>query len=219
MIEAVKRLSIAQQVVEGMKDYIMSGEIQVGNKLPTEKELCTRFKVGRGTIREALCTLQALGFVEMQPGKGAYVASVKEPSKHDLTQWFVENEVKVKDVIEVRNVIEPLAIKLAMQRTGDEEKNKLQEIHQGIIEAVENDDILQISRCDEAFHTYIVECSKNNMLISIDKHISEFLKNFRSKTFRIPHNVQNVVPAFIQRLLMHSWKGILIRHRDAWQNI
>ena len=92
-IREIKRLTIVQQVVDGLKEYIMSGELQVGDKLPTERELCQQFGVGRGTVREAVCTLQALGFVEMIPGKGSYVASKEESSDKEITRWFAENEV------------------------------------------------------------------------------------------------------------------------------
>ncbi len=199
-MKKVRRLTIVQQVVEGLKEYITTGEIQIGEKLSTEKELCMQFGVGRGTVREAICTLQALGFVEMIPGKGAYVANTQEPSENEITKWFVENEVEVKDVIEVRSVIEPLAIKLAMQHAKEKDKKELEEIHQRTVRAVEAGDILLIGSCDEAFHTYIMECSRNKMLISINKQINDYLKKFRGKTFWIPQNVQNVLPAHMKIL-------------------
>ena len=194
-IREIKRLTIVQQVVEGLKEYIVSGELEVGDKLPTERELCQQFGVGRGTVREAVCTLQALGFVEMIPGKGSYVASKEEPGAGDITRWFAENEVRVMDVIQVRSVIEPLAIKLAMAHATEEVREELKEIHRQTLKAVEEGDFIGLGQCDEAFHTCIVNCSQNKMLISINKQISDFLKNFRGKTFRIPNNVQNIVPA------------------------
>ena len=47
-IREIKRLTIVQQVVDGLKEYIMNGDVQVGDKLPTERELCQEFGVGRG---------------------------------------------------------------------------------------------------------------------------------------------------------------------------
>ena len=194
-IKEIKRLTIVQQVVEGLREYIMSGELQVGDKLPTERELCQQFGVGRGTVREAVCTLQALGFVEMIPGKGSYVASKEESSDKEITRWFAENEVEVMDVIQVRSVIEPLAIKLAMKHATDQDREALREIHQQTLKAVDSGDFIKLGQYDESFHAHIIECSQNKMLISINKQISDFLKNFRGKTFRIPNNVQNIVPA------------------------
>ena len=179
-IREIKRLTIVQQVVDGLKEYIMNGDIQVGDKLPTERELCQEFGVGRGTVREAVRTLQALGFVEMVPGKGSFVAS---------------KEVVVMDVIQVRSVIEPLAVKLAVNHAADQDKEALKEIHQQTLAAVAAGDFIKLGKCDEAFHALIMECSKNKMLISINRQITDYLKNFRGRTFRIPNNVQNIVPA------------------------
>ena len=113
----------------------------------------------------------------------AFRASGNQPS------WMV------MDVIQVRSVIEPLAIKLAMKHATDQDREALREIHQQTLKAVDSGDFIKLGQYDEAFHAHIIECSQNKMLISINKQISDFLKNFRGKTFRIPNNVQNIVPA------------------------
>ena len=69
-MESVKRVPVVQQVVEKIKEYLFSGEVSVGDKLPVEKELCEQLEVGRGTVREALRMLEATGYVESRPGKG-----------------------------------------------------------------------------------------------------------------------------------------------------
>ena len=139
--------------------------------------------------------IQGLGFVEMVPGKGSFVASKEEASEKEITRWFAENEVEVMDVIQVRSVIEPLAVKLAVNHAADQDKEALKEIHQQTLAAVEAGDFIKLGKCDEAFHALIMECSKNKMLISINRQITDYLKNFRGRTFRIPNNVQNIVPA------------------------
>ena len=50
-MESVKRVPVVQQVVEKIKEYLFSGEVSVGDKLPVEKELCEQLEVGRGTVR------------------------------------------------------------------------------------------------------------------------------------------------------------------------
>jgi GntR family transcriptional repressor for pyruvate dehydrogenase complex len=61
------------------------------------------------------------------------------------------------------------------------------------MKAVEKNDVSRHCLCDEHFHAYIVECSKNKLLISINKQISDYLKNFREKTFYIPSNSKNLI--------------------------
>ena len=192
-MQAVKRVPVVQQVVDSLKEFITSGEIQIGDKLPPEMELCAKLNVGRGTVREAIRVLQATGFVELRPGRGAFVARTEdEPETPDLSGWFCANEMELMDFMQVRMAIEPLAIRLAIEKCTPQEIDVLEKNYRHTLSAVEKNDAVQLSLYDEQFHTYIFECSRNQLLIAINKLLVETLKKFRSKTFLIPHNARNV---------------------------
>ena len=135
-MKEITRVPIVQQVVNNMKEYIMSGQIDVGQKLPTEKEWCEKMGVGRGTVREAFRILEAKGLIEIKPGRGAFVAGTKELEKEDIVEWFVKNEMELKDYIEVRQAVEPLVARLVAENGLDEELNQLEKIHRRFIKAV-----------------------------------------------------------------------------------
>lgn len=194
-MKPVERVPVVQQVVASIKEYIQEGNIQVGDKLPTERELCEMLSVGRGTTREAMRILQATGFVELYPGRGAFVASIKGPEKGDLVKWFAENEVELKDVLEVRMAIEPLAIKLAIQHSMPDDVKALQAIQEKSKEAAARGDAAALALYDEQFHASIMEFSRNKLLVTLNKQISASLKKFRGKTFYISQNVENFIPA------------------------
>ena len=63
-MKSIERMPVVEQVTARLKEYIQSDERQVGEKLPTERELCDDLNVGRSTLREAVRILQASGFVE-----------------------------------------------------------------------------------------------------------------------------------------------------------
>lgn len=193
-MQAVKRVPVVQQVVDSLKEFITSGEIQIGEKLPPEMELCAKLSVGRGTVREAIRVLQATGYVEIRPGRGAFVARTEEvPEALDLSGWFCANEMELMDFMQVRRAIEPLAVRLAIEKCTEQDIAVLEKNYRQTLSAVENNDATQLGLCDEQFHTYIFEYSRNQLLIAINKLLVETLKIFRSKTFLIPHNVRNVV--------------------------
>ena len=205
-MESVKRMPIVQQVVDKLKEYLFSGEIAVGDKLPVEKELCEQLGVGRGTVREAFRILEATGYVELRPGKGAFAARTSEIELGDVMQWFTEHEVETKDFLEVRMAIEPLSVRLAIERCSDEDVAQLEHIHRKFTAAVNSHDVPAISINDEKFHSAIVEFSRNQLLISISKQVEKHVKHFRSKTFYIPQNAanaiephQNILDAFKRR--------------------
>lgn len=192
-MKAVQRVPVVQQVVNNIRDFIFSGTISVGEKLPTEKDLCEQLSVGRSTVREALRILQANGFVEIQPGRGAFVARNKEPDPGDIVEWFVQNEVELKDCIEVRTALEPLAIKLAVARATDADIAQITRTHTKFVKAVEENDTAAIAKYDERFHNQIVESSKNKLLISINRKVSEGIQSFRGKTFQLQQNALNAI--------------------------
>jgi GntR family transcriptional repressor for pyruvate dehydrogenase complex len=207
-MKTIERIPIVQQVVNNLRDYILSGAIHVGDKLPSENDLCKELSVGRSTIREAFRILQANGYVEIKPGRGAFVARTKEQDLGDIIEWFVENEVELKDCIEVRTAIEPLSVKLAIARCTDEDIEQLAKTHEKFVKAVENKDITAIAKYDERFHNLIVEKSKNKLLISINRKVSECVQSFRAKTFMVEQNAENAVEPHTN--IMNA-----IRSRDA----
>ena len=73
-MEPVRRVPIVQQVENRMLHLIEDGTYKPGEKLPVEKDLCQQMSVGRGTVREAFRLLQARGYVEIKPGRGAFAA-------------------------------------------------------------------------------------------------------------------------------------------------
>lgn len=105
-MQAIDKVSVVQQAVEQLKTYISSNDLEVGQKLPTEKELCAQLAIGRGSLREALRILAATGYVSQQPGRGAFVMRTKDVSHDkDVINWFETHEVQMKDYLEVRTGI------------------------------------------------------------------------------------------------------------------
>jgi GntR family transcriptional repressor for pyruvate dehydrogenase complex len=111
----------------------------------------------------------------------------------DIMNWFAEHEVETRDFLEVRMAVEPLSVRLAIERCSDEDVACLEQIHQKFIAAVNANDVSKIVIYDEKFHSSIVEFSKNRLLISISKQVEQNVKNFRSRTFYIPQNAENAI--------------------------
>jgi GntR family transcriptional repressor for pyruvate dehydrogenase complex len=202
----ITRVSVADAVVQNLKEHITSGELSVGEKMPTEQEICSLLHVSRSTVREAFRVLQAMGFVEMKPGKGAFVAKTTEENSSDNAQWFSENELQFIDFMELRMAIEPLAARLAVMRATEDEIEELKKIHSAFNDAMDHKDVVRLVTLDEAFHGLIGECTKNKLLISINKKILSAFKEYRGKSFsstqifgnaREPH--EKIMHAIIDR--------------------
>ena len=151
--------------------------------------------MGRGTIREAIRLLQAKGLVEIRPSRGAFVLQKREMQHDDIVGWFHDNEFQLRDLNDIRTAIEPLAVKLAIQRCSNDEIQHLQDIHNQSVLAAQRNDPPELARLDETFHSYIFECARNKPLADINRKVVAGLTAFRSKTFYFPRNIQNFIPA------------------------
>ena len=205
-MEPIKRVSVAELVVSNLKELITSGQFQVGDKVPTEMELCNMLNVSRSTVREALRILQAMGFVEIRPGRGAFVGKIKENDPSDNLEWFAKHGVQYGDFVEVRMAIEPLAAKLAIRRATDKDIDDLKEIYDNLVDAYSKNDTIGIVKSDELFHTQIFKMSKNPLLVSMNEKINEYFTEFRVKVYSDEQGLKNalsphrrIMEAFIRR--------------------
>ena len=191
-MEPIVRVPIVSQVEERIRELIDSKKYTEGMKLPTENELCQSMNVGRGTVREALRLLQAKGLVEIKPGRGAFVAS-KQAVDINPVVWLVQNEKELRDAIEVRNALEPVAARKMAETASEAALRRLKKIHADFLATVKAGDTIQIAELDELFHGWIVRESGNQLLNEINVHLIQGMHTFRSKTFTVPENVRNAV--------------------------
>ena len=91
MFEAAKSNKISAQIVEQIRKAIFEGNLKPGDKLPSEKELLDTFQVSRATLREALRSLEVLGFLEIKKGAsgGAFVVEMDmNKAREGLINFF-----------------------------------------------------------------------------------------------------------------------------------
>ena len=105
-------LPLRDVVFNTLRRGILTGELKPGERL-MEIHLANRLGVSRTPIREAIRKLELEGLVKMIPRRGAEVANITEKS--------------LKDVLEVRQALEQLAIRLACARITEEEKQLLKQ--------------------------------------------------------------------------------------------
>ena len=89
--DKVRRVRSFDDVVAQLREAIYSGRIRPGQRLPGERQLCEEFGVGRPTLREALRSLEAVGLIEVRPGKsgGSYAVTPSESTVGDALAALV----------------------------------------------------------------------------------------------------------------------------------
>jgi GntR family transcriptional regulator, transcriptional repressor for pyruvate dehydrogenase complex len=155
--------TLAQRVVDGLKQRILAGELVPGAKLPSEAELLAAYGVSRTVVREAVSRLQAEGLVETFQGRGSFVLAVPEPSTFSLESSAIRNHHDVLAMVDFRIGVESEAAALAAGRitpaAGQAIEAALEQFgqsgHEGAVEA------------DFAFHRAIAAASGNRFYLEL----------------------------------------------------
>ncbi len=109
-------VSISRQLL----DYLLSGRVQPGDRLPPERKLAETLGVGRSVIREALKSLTLLGLLEVRLGDGTYVKRIDAEILPQSIEWGLALGVHdVIDLLEARRHLDVILVGLAAQRHDD----------------------------------------------------------------------------------------------------
>ncbi len=231
-MKPIERISVVEQVMERLKEYIVENQIEPGDKIPTEKEICEMLGTGRSTVREAYRMLQAQGILEAQRGKGVYFKRLQEETKEaEVVEWFKSNGQRVADYIEVRSGIEIMAIKLSVHRFNPKDIQELKEIHERGMrevkaETAKRKKAIKMALYDEEFHHKITRITKNDLLIKIEKIISECLAEYRNQTFLLDENVnrankshEKIVNALVNKDMSEAILQMTLHLEDSLEDM
>lgn len=183
MVDQTK-MSISQKVSLLLEQRIAEGEYAVGEKLPTEQEICEEFDVGRSSAREAVRMLQAKGYVEVRRGSGTYVVSAVGMNSDSISSWLLDNSESLRDYMDVRLAIEVLASRLFIKRLTPQKLADLEKALHEFNEAVASGDTARMTLMDGQFHKVIVDGTENELLMSINQLLNESFHKYRQITFR-----------------------------------
>lgn len=152
-----------EEIVQQIRDAIMAGRLTVGSRLPSERAMTEIFGVSRASLREAIRALEALGVLVAKPGSGPksgyIIASAQDGQFANLLQLqAVLLGIPLWDLLEVRETVEAMTIRLACERAGDDDCAELQSIIERMHEALAPEAFLE---CDTEFHVAIARCSGN----------------------------------------------------------
>ena len=96
-LKPISRLSLSDEIVEQIIDLISRGILRPGERMPSEKQLCQQFGVGRTSVREALRSLSVMGILEPHAGEGTYVSGDNSRYLEKTMQWSLLLDRKVVD--------------------------------------------------------------------------------------------------------------------------
>ncbi len=193
---AIKQQRLYMQVAEQIMGMIRQGRIEVGSRLPAERNLAEKLGVSRPTIREAMIAMEISGAVEIRSGSGVYV--VKKPSSAEAHPK--DAGAGPFEILEARLAVEGEAAALAAQRITRAQLRSLTSTLKAMER--ENQEESAHEKADEEFHRQIAEASGNSVLAAT----VEWLWNLR--------NESEISQLFHQRLRDEGVRPIIEDHRS-----
>lgn len=118
-----KRLNadkLSEKTISQIEGMINKGLLKPGDKLPSERELSLKLGISRGILREALKTLESLGYLSRKPGGGTFIRELQYRNNGLVLSQSLKLATYF-DYLEAREMLEHKVIELAIQRASDEE--------------------------------------------------------------------------------------------------
>lgn len=180
------------QIVERIRQWILTGELKDGDLLPSERNLAQMFDVSRVPIREALKVLEFLGAVKHIRGKGVYVKRIGISHVLNNIDFLMTDPTHLlADLYEARQGLECQAAFLAAERRTEAELLAMES------EVMDMEKVMRlggdVGEASVKFHTSFIAASHNALLLRINEMLMELLRFSRSRSLQKPERYEDVL--------------------------
>src|SRR5579862_804356 len=160
----IRTEDLTENVVREIKASILRGSIKPGERLPPERELAALLKISRGSLRQALKTLQIMGVLEVIHGSGTYLADVAPAVLRDPEDLLVPlRGHSFAEMYEARRAMEAESAASAATRATEKDLQKMRAEIEGMARALNSK--RRFAERDKAFHRQIAIASGNSVFI------------------------------------------------------
>lgn len=209
MFRPVKPNRAFEDIVAQIQESILEGKLNPGDQLPAERHLREVFGVSRGTLREALRTLEQKKLIQIKPGVkgGAIVRPLDtQPMSESLELLLRYQRITLRELAEFRETMEGLVAALVARRARKGSLKPLEDLLESIRRHLGEkeppwDEILAE---DKKFHLYVVGLAQNRIFVSIlhtvYDNIHEYLDRFLPRDAKTLHSLYGDLCEIVQAL-------------------
>lgn len=200
-VRRIEKDLLRTDVVTVLRKAILEGVFQPGDRL-FEGKLATEMGISRNPVREAFQELERDGFVMNVSRKGTFVASLTAED--------------VRELYAIREALEGLAIRLAIERMKPDAIAGLQAALNEVRNAALEGDFVRMLECDARFHRQICRLSENRRLLQLWNSVAAQVQLIHSRV-RDTHFALERIPEYIDRTHVPLLEAIQKRDVQAAQ--
>ena len=219
-IRPVTRTSISEEIAKQIIKLISTGELQPGQRLPSERELCEQFGASRSSLREALRCLSIVGVLNARVGDGTSVAADGETFLRRIVEWrLITERHDVENLMEVRIGLEGVSAANAALRASEEDIRKFQDLLAKMKLAAR--DARKFAILDVEFHVALAKASGNALVFDLVSMIRNHLVRVLPKVLQLPNAMplstkeHVAIVAAIERRNPDAARAAMHAHLDA----
>lgn len=118
-MKPIRSRKVYQEITGRILQLLTRGDLKIGDKLPSERELAQVLNVSRTSVRDALRTLESIGLIEIKRGDGTYLRKLSsEAFVQPLVSFISPGQASLEEIFEARKIIEPEVAALAAERAN-----------------------------------------------------------------------------------------------------
>jgi GntR family transcriptional regulator, transcriptional repressor for pyruvate dehydrogenase complex len=186
-LRPLQRPRLYEQVVDQIQAWIAQNGLEVGDRLPPERELASRLGVSRATVSQALVAMEVVGMVSVRHGDG--VVLVEPAGSAKVVNALRRHAKQLPEIIEAREALET---KLAALAAGRRTESDLAAMDEAL--AFMERDIASGGRGvegDERFHAAVTAAGHSPLLARLMAEISDLIRETRISSLSQPDRPVN----------------------------
>ena len=173
---AIPRVDLADAVVDQVRDAVLSGELEPGSMLPSERDLAVQLGVNRTTVREGLARLEHLGLIDRRQGARCRVCDYRRTGSLELLPALAR--LGRKDVgpsiNEAIGIVYEGTVGLAAERATEADAAELARLAGLVEQAVAEGVVAEISAADRAFQHGVATAARS---VALELMVSAFYRS------------------------------------------
>lgn len=192
MFDPPKKTRLYEHIIDQLVSLIKSGTLKPGDKLPPERKLAEDMNVSRTAIREALRSLESMGYITSKVGGGTYISELTlDNVMNPFSALLSQNKKLISELLEVRVLLETEVARLAAKRITP---LKIQRIQQALYDMrAEIDAGNNGIAAENAFHDALAVASENEALKLILDMCGDLLSKTREASLNIKEQPEKIL--------------------------
>jgi GntR family transcriptional regulator, transcriptional repressor for pyruvate dehydrogenase complex len=181
-LRPVARRRLYEEVAGRLRDYVRSGGLRAGDRLPAERELADRLGVSRTSVRQAIVALEVQGLIEVRHGDGTYL--LRDRLEAEPLQAMIARKRLLPHVLDARDAVETKLAELAAVRRQQPDLRALDDAIAAMRVAVAAGELGSAE--NQRFHNAVTAAARSPLLAEFMAGISAAVAESRNESLRQP---------------------------------